>query len=234
MSQVSAVVAPPGKRHRLTSLSDARVVFETSAPKLDREAAKPLYKLFHSFESHFGDLTQIRNIEERMAKLYPENPSLSYFSDRFSSADFDPSAAQIIISPNTQARPKAIPNGISSADEFGGGNHLSPNSPKRSLPSDLSDREDERPRKFARSDSPLKGAAGKRVEQLKRSRPAHDSTPPLRSPTSRMAALHQPISSFASCQQLIKLVRDLPKAELYDLPRFNPEKVCALVQGTNL
>ncbi|KAI4088171.1 MAG: hypothetical protein LQ344_006263 [Seirophora lacunosa] len=155
---------------------NARVIFETVVNKLTSKPetlpkAKPLYAFFHDFESKYGEHTQIIKLEKRMREHFPDDPNLSAFSRRFVQPGFDPTVIRPIISPAAQTRPRAISGGEVALAVQG-----SPlprpgqptNSPKRPLPLDDSDNDAERPRKLARGESPLKGAAGRRLEQQKR------------------------------------------------------------------
>lgn len=133
----------------------------------------------------YGELSQIQALEKRMAELYPEDPKLERFASRFTSDGFDPTATRPIISPDKQMRPKAAvmesieqaPPSDSPRPQYA--REKSPrgssffqtlqtqvHSPKRPLPpGDESDSDVNRPRKLARGESPLKGAAGRRLEQ---------------------------------------------------------------------
>ncbi|KKA28969.1 hypothetical protein TD95_000894, partial [Thielaviopsis punctulata] len=175
--------------HSKDDTTNARVVFETCVNRLiqkpeNLQKAKVLYEYFHNYESRYGELSQILKLEERMAELFPEDPYLSRFRSRFISDRpdrFNPLDAQIIVSPAIQQRPKIrLPsveqhNSIreSSAPAFrmeaspGPSQYTRvPNSPKRPYPGD--DMDENRPRKFARGESPLKGAAGRRLDQQRR------------------------------------------------------------------
>src|SRR2546423_12843711 len=107
-----------------------------------------------------------------MRDLYPEALGLKQFSQRFVSSNFDPTSIRPIVSAS-QTRPKGYiqpsievsepsPNSpaIKHVDT------LATNSPKRPFP--VEDFEDNTPRKMARGESPLKGAAGRRMDQQKR------------------------------------------------------------------
>lgn len=172
----------------LTISSDARVVFETCANKLTSNPelvhkAKPLYAYFHKYESYYGELSQVMKLEKRMNELFPEDPKLARFSARFSAGDgfglgsFNPVNARLIISPAAQMKPKLImpsieePQSVRSTSrppEQSPRPHVvqTVNSPKRPLPVD--DDDFGRPLKIARGESPLKGAAGRRLDQQRR------------------------------------------------------------------
>ncbi|KAL8688578.1 MAG: hypothetical protein Q9218_005547 [Villophora microphyllina] len=158
---------------------NARVVFETVVNRLTSKPetsprAKPLYAFFHDFECKYGELTQISKLEKRMKEHFPDDPMLSHFSRRYVQQGFDPTVIRPIISPATQTRPKFPQTTDSTVPPQGSppSRTAQPNnSPKRPLPFDDSDNEAERPRKLARGESPLKGAAGRRLEQQKRNQP---------------------------------------------------------------
>lgn len=158
--------------------------------------AKALFAFMHNYESNYGDLAQMSKLEKRMAALFPGDPQLSRFERRFDSeTSFNPTKVIPIISLTTQARPKTIHPSIehgtpSSVQQVtvpqgfipgpfsprasprpalaGLSVHDAPHrqSPKRPFPEDLS--YDSRPNKVARGESPLKGAAGRRLDAAKR------------------------------------------------------------------
>ncbi|KAL8858414.1 MAG: hypothetical protein Q9178_005095 [Gyalolechia marmorata] len=209
---------------------NARVIFETVVNKLTSKSenvarAKPLYAFFHDFESKYGELTQIIKLEKRMKDHFPDDPSLSHFSRRFVQPGFDPTAIRPIISPATQTRPKPIQNSdLPPPSQVSPPRHgQKPSSPKRALPLDESDTDAERPRKLARGESPLKGAAGRRLEQQKRSQqPQYDPV-----------LLQPPPPSLPPA--IMHVLSNLPRASHYPLhPRFIPHKVVEHVQKMNL
>jgi len=164
---------------------DSRVVFENTLKRLTAQPelypkVKELMLYMHKWESDYGDLSRVIELEKRMADLFPDDPKLSLFSSRFSSKSFDPVAAPIIVSP-TQIQPKKISQSIEPISLQNSPRPMarmpaSPrvpliqatNSPKRPFP--LDDFEDlNPPRKMQRGESPiLKGAAGRRMAQLGR------------------------------------------------------------------
>ena len=213
---------------------DARVVFETAVTKLAQKPetvykAKPLYAFFHDFESRYGELAQIVKLEKRMSDLFPEDPALILFSRRFTQQGFDPTFIRPIISPATQAKPKTIPN-IKAETE---GVPDSPqqrineiiNSPKRPLPTDDDD-DSPRPRKLARPESPLKGAAGRRLDQQKRNRQPE------------MPQFNQPVPHPPPPPPLPRdvmfLLSIIPKAETYHATKFSAEQLVKLLRETNI
>lgn len=118
-----------------------------------------------------------------MAELFPEDPKLSLFADRYRGDGFDPTAIRPVISPAFQRRPKianvmqSIEHASSVPDSPRPTYEVSPrpqyiqttNSPKRPFPEDFEDNLN-RPRKLARGESPLKGAAGRRLHEQKQAR----------------------------------------------------------------
>lgn len=213
---------------------DARVVFETAVTKLALKPetvskAKPLYAFFHDFESRYGELTQIVKLEKRMSDLFPEDPSLSLFSRRFAQQGFDPTVIRPIISPATQTKPKTSPSANAEAE----GVLDSPqqrineiiNSPKRPFPNDDDDGSP-RPRKVARPDSPLKGAAGRRLDQQKRNRQPE------------MPQFNQPVPHPPPPPPLPRdvmfLLSIIPKAETYHATKFSAEQLVKLLRETNI
>lgn len=111
-------------------------------------------------------------LEKRIKENFPDDSSLARFSNRYSGEDFDPITARPLLS-STQVRPKATQN----AERPMQLSHDSPNSsaivlnssnsPKRPL-ADEADGDSIYPRKIARGESPLKGAAGRRLVDAKR------------------------------------------------------------------
>src|SRR5579862_5074291 len=132
---------------------------------MSQKNAKPVYAFFHRYEAHYGELSQVVKLEKRMGDLYPEDPQLTRFSQRYSTPGFDPTAVRPIISPAAQMRPKgmSIPSHEIEQSTPPAKFIQTTNSPKRPLPTDESDNELTRPRKLIRGESPLKGAAGRRL-----------------------------------------------------------------------
>ncbi|KAJ9148474.1 mRNA 3'-end-processing protein rna-14 [Pleurostoma richardsiae] len=207
--------------HSRDDFTNARVVFETCVNRLTQtpelvHKAKPLYAYFHKYESQYGELSQIAKLEKRMAELFPEDPKLAHFNARFSADRFDPIAARIIVSPTAQLRPKAIMPSIeqrasvlnSPRPSFRQQNSPRPqflpmtNSPKRPFPGD--EPEDlNPPRKLQRGESPLKGAAGRRLDQQRRmqgqsSASYHTGPAPISRDITFLLGLIPPASSYES------------------------------------
>jgi len=160
------------------------------AEKFSEEAKKGkcrvLVEYMLHFEADYGDLEKVQRIERRMAEMYPAEPPLARFAARNSLPVFDAIGVQLILSP-TQMVPKTLASSLQQPSEqplpliasdgaallprsppFEAGQiRLGPNgpylaSPKRAL--EDSDTETGPQRKHLRgSDSPLKGAAGRRV-----------------------------------------------------------------------
>lgn len=154
--------------------TNARAVFKTIASRLEKDPAtvhrtKPLYAFWHDYEARYGELNLIKDVEKRMSELFPEDPKLAVFSSRYAEPGFDPCAIRPVVSPATQTKPK-LPGATDVASITGFNNSPRPamsvlnmgHSPKRSL--EESDNESMPPRKMMRSDSPLKGAAGRRLD----------------------------------------------------------------------
>lgn len=214
---------------------DARVVFETTVSKLAQKPetlsrAKPLYAFIHDFESRYGELVQIIKLEKRMSDLFPEDPRLSLFSQRFTNNGFDPTAVHPIISPSTQARQTTL----SGTQHYIAANSTPEkiiqvsSSPKRALPLDDSDTDGGRPQKLARVASPLKGAAGRRLDQQKRHQPTQDLTRYEHQPPSQAPPL--PVLP----RDVMFLLSIIPKAETYTVTKFKVDEMIKLIRETNL
>jgi cleavage stimulation factor subunit 3 len=226
-------------------------VFETVVGKLTSKPenvhrAKTIFAFFHDYEAQFGELTQITKLEQRMATLFPEDPQLHRFSQRFASSTFNPISVRHIISPRTQMKP-VMPSIMPSIEEHqpmpGGvpppmvarqerlvspnlnntphlGNLLPvTNSPKRPL----EDADDGAPaRKLARGESPLKGAAGRRLDAARRNLATTGATPvgaPAGPPPlprgvnfllTIIPAAHTYKETRFKAEGLVNLLRDLP------------------------
>ncbi|KAF5020356.1 hypothetical protein F66182_7628 [Fusarium sp. NRRL 66182] len=212
--------------HSRDDTTNARVVFETCVNRLISKPetlakAKPLYAYFHKYESQYGELSQISKLEDRMAELFPEDPKLKSFVARFSSDKFDPVAAPIIISKAVQMRPKqAVPvveQPISLRNSpLPVRQEQSPRpqyvrataSPKRPLAID--EEELNPPKRLARGVSPLKGAAGRRLDQQRRN---------------QASALHRDITF---------LLNILPPSQSFDAQRLNPTAMVSILRDTQL
>lgn len=214
--------------HRNTdsNVIDARVVFETCVNRLVAKPetlhkAKPLYAYFHKYESQFGELSQIAKLEDRMAELFPEDPRLKTFTSRFATERFDPITAPVIISKAVQMRPKQIVPTIEQPLSVRNSpaplrQEQSPRpqyarataSPKRPL--GIDDEDLNPAKRVARGVSPLKGAAGRRLDQQRRNQ------------------------SSALNREITFLLGILPPAHTYDGQRFSAQGLTALLQTTTL
>ncbi|KAH6990501.1 hypothetical protein BKA56DRAFT_208263 [Ilyonectria sp. MPI-CAGE-AT-0026] len=212
--------------HSKDDTTNARVVFETCVNRLIGKPetlfkAKPLYAYFHKYESQYGELSQISKLEERMTELFPGDPKLEYFVSRYSTDKFDPVAAPIIISKPIQMRPRQALPAMEQPSSVRNSplpmrQEQSPRpqyvrataSPKRPLGMD--DDELNPPKRLARGVSPLKGAAGRRLDQQRRN---------------QASALHRDITF---------LLNILPPAQNFDAQRLNPTGMVSILRDTNL
>lgn len=230
---------------KLNDATNARAVFETVVTRITSKPenvhrAKSLFAFFHNYESQFGELAQITKLEQRMGTLFPEDPQLQRFSSRFSNFTFDPTAIRPIISPRTQMRPVMPSNVMRTIEEpFAGPPQIQPpqqqepriaspavlnsprmahllpatNSPKRPL----EDVVDDQPRKFVRGESPLKGAAGRRLDAR------------------RQMVGNTPVAAPAQWPREINfLLSIIPPASTYNASRFVPERLVELLQNISL
>ncbi|KAK1585164.1 mRNA 3'-end-processing protein RNA14 [Colletotrichum navitas] len=219
--------------HSKGDTTNARVVFETCVNRLTqkddkKDQAKQLYSYFHKYESQFGELSSISELEKRMSELWPADPKLTHFANRFSVETFDPISYRLIISPAVQLRPKMLipaieqPNSVrqtpmpplpvrqtaSPGPQYMGNT----NSPKRPFAGDEYE-ELNRPRKLARGESPLKGAAGRRLDQQRRNQGAplsRDITFLLGILPPAHAYAHSPGAFRLSAPNLVGLLRETP------------------------
>jgi cleavage stimulation factor subunit 3 len=192
--------------------------------------AKPIFSYLHEYESHFGELSQVARLEQRMRDLYPEDLGLKQFSQRFVSSNFDPTSIRPIVSPQ-QFRPKGY---IQPSIEVPESHPESPpsklvdsavtNSPKRPLP--VEDFEEHSPRKLARGESPLKGAAGRRMDQQKRQNVNGY-------PSSSLSQVYVPPPAPLP-GQINFLLSIIPKASTYVDARFDPVKMVELIRDVRL
>ncbi|KAG9232998.1 hypothetical protein BJ875DRAFT_485530 [Amylocarpus encephaloides] len=226
--------------------TNARVAFETAVMRLVKKPdlvhkAKPLYSYFHKYESQYGELSQIRKLEQRMAEYFPNDPKLLQFSSRYSGDGFDPTAVRPMVSPATQMRPKGIsvmPSIESHTQQPSIQNSPRPqfvqensprpqyvpntNSPKRPLPIDDAE-EMNRPRKLARGESPLKGAAGRRLNQQKQLQQTH-GTPMWQSNS----------PPFVVPRDITFLLSIIPRSDLYTASKFRAEAMVQLLGKTHI
>ncbi|KXG48849.1 RNA-processing protein, HAT helix [Penicillium griseofulvum] len=210
---------------------NARAVFETTVRKLTSnpenvQKAKPIFSFLHEYESRYGDLTQVINLENRMRELYPADPTLDQFANRYSDSTFDPTSVRLILSPS-QTRPKTTMPGISTET------HGSPmarymdtslNSPKRSYPTDDYDEDSGRPRKFVRAESPMKSVQARRLDQPKRVQQLNGQSTSYR-PQGSPAPLPR---------EVVNLLSILPSAAAYNITRLSPEKTIDLLRHIDI
>jgi len=222
--------------------ADARVTFETAVNKLAQKPetiskAKPLYVFFHDFESRYGELSQIVKLEKRMKDLSPNDPTLAKFSNRFVELGFDPTVIRPIVSPATQTKPKVIlsieNDTVAQGSPF---NRFKPDipSPKRPLPLEDSDNEGGRPQKLARTTrdvSPLKGAAGRRLDQQKRSR-QQPEMPLFNNTIDHPMPIPPPPPPLP--RDVMFLLSIIPKAETYHATKFSAESLVRLIRETHI
>lgn len=234
------------KCYHCSHFPDARAVFETVINRLTQKPentmrTKPLFLYLHEYESHYGDLAQINKLEQRMSTLFPEDPQLLRFASRFRISTFDPTAVRPIISPRTQMRPAMPMNIVQTVEEplqppphvpvpeqrlqspapFNSPRlgHLLPatNSPKRPL----EDADNDQPRKIIRGESPLKGAAGRRLDAARRNNAAGGGNTPIAGPT--------PLPKGVNF-----LLGIIPPAHTYQATRFRPEALVNLLHTIDL
>ncbi|MCJ1311006.1 mRNA 3'-end-processing protein rna14 [Agyrium rufum] len=219
----------------INDLTNARVVFETTVGRFTskpetKAKAKSLYAYFHTFESQISDLSQIIKLEKRIKDTFPEDPQLSSFQARFAHEAFDPTAVRPMISPATQMRPKMMQSVEEPALPSIQNSPVPPPfvqpvaSPKRALPVEDYESEMNRPRKLARGESPLKGAAGRRMDQQRRNQQASlpeglKNLPPPPPPLPR---------------DIVFLLSIIPKASTYHVTRLKPEAMVRLLRDTHI
>ena len=172
-----------------------------------------------------------------MRELFPEDPSLKHFAHRHSTSAFDPTAIHPVVS-KTQTRPKVS----HATDEATSRNSPSPryldttaNSPKRPLPVEEYDEDYNRPRKHIRAESPLKGAAGRRLDQQKRTQQqvnGGDGGGPS-GPSGHFKPQAAPIPPPLP-RDVMYLLSIIPNAAAYDATIFAPEKVVNLLRRVDI
>lgn len=224
---LTKVIISSGYNSDTNKSEDARVVFETTVRKLASNPetlhkAKPIFSFLHEYESRYGDLVQVISLENRMRELYPDDPTLDQFAHRFSTPTFDPVSVRLILSPS-QTRPKnyqtvTIPGHLNSPRE----NPLS--SPKRAYPDDL-EYDSDRPRKFARAESPLKSAQGRRLDQQKRGLPLNGQANSSYKPQGSATPLPRDV---------VHLLSIIPAASSYNISRLSPEKMVDLLRRVDV
>ena len=171
-----------------------------------------------------------------MREHFPEDPTLAIFSSRFASKTFDPIAFRPIISPATQARPKSTGAPLSPTAQQAAVNNalaLMSNSPKRPAPFDDSDTDGERPRKLARGESPLKGAAGRRVNQQKGPL-GHRHADSAQPNTFSLPQPPPPPPPPSLPRDVLFLLGIIPRPDTYKITKFNPSKMVELFRDTEI
>ena len=161
-----------------------------------------------------------------MREAFPDDPKISTFSHRFAHAAFDPTAIRPLVSPATQARPKVAP----SAEKPPSRQPTPPaikvtssmDSPKRPPPLDEQEAEAARPRKLARGESPLAGAAGRR---LKQSRQPFDGTP-----LAGLGAMVPALPPSPLPRDLSFLLSIIPSARAYHAMRFKADEIVRILR----
>ena len=212
---------------------DARAVFEMTVRKLasnpdNVHKTKPIFAFLHEYESRYGDLIQVINLENRMRELFPEDPTLEQFAHRYSTPSFDPTAVRPIISPS-QARPKAAyPTQEAPASRHGTPSKFSDAAPNNSPKRPLEDYDDDlsRPRKFIRAESPLKAVQGRRLDQQKR---------PQINGSGQLGSHIRPQGSPAPLpRDVVYLLSIIPPASTYNAGHFSPEKLVDLIRRIDM
>ena len=234
-------------------MSDARVTFEKAIQTLSKPETiaktKPLYAYFHRYESQYGELAAVVKLEKRMREAFPTDPKLSSFASRFitDKDTFDPTAIRPLVSPKTQARPRqmfpAQPPSIKAPTppaiihspplvHAPAPPHNLTHSPKRPLPiEDFDDASLNPPRKMARGESPLAGAAGRRLDNIRRSRqPGESSVPVVSQGGGYLPPTQPPIRDILFLLSIIPPASSWP-AEMMQLP---PDAVVTLLSQIQL
>lgn len=168
-----------------------------------------------------------------MRDLYPEEAvGLKHFAQRYGSRNFDPTSVRLIVSP-TQTRSSGFvypsvegDQSINNSPPTRMSDTMATNSPKRPLPID--DFEDNQPRKFARGESPLKGAAGRRMNQQQRPTGTSVNFPPT--PLSHVQMPPPPPLPA----HLAFLLSIIPRASTYEFRRFEPSKMVDLLRNIQI
>ncbi|KAI1173088.1 hypothetical protein F4777DRAFT_559170 [Nemania sp. FL0916] len=227
--------------HARRDFTNARVVFSQTVKRFKEKPElvtklKPLYAYFHAYEARYGELAQVQELEKQMAELFPDEPRISPFAARFATERFDPITARVIVSPAQQMRPKLAvlqsvedpsfslrntPQHMGQSERSPRPQHLSVNqgnlkSPKRPFQMDEAD-DYNPPRKIARGASPLKGAAGRRLDQQRR----QGGT------TASGATVSIP-------RDITFLLGLIPSADTFHSQRFRPERMVQLIRDTDV
>ncbi|KAJ3563456.1 hypothetical protein NPX13_g8191 [Xylaria arbuscula] len=226
--------------HARRDFTNARVVFSQTVKRFKEKPElthklKPLYAYFHAYEARYGELAQVQELEKQMAELFPDESNMTPFAARFATERFNPITSRVIISPAQQMRPKAAilqsvedvplstratpqPAALlerSPRPQLLSANPINVNSPKRPFQADEAD-DYNPPRKMVRGVSPLKGAAGRRLDQQRRQ------------------------GGTASSGGTISIPRDItfllgliPAADM-SVPRFRTERLVQIIRETDI
>ena len=162
-----------------------------------------------------------------MKDLFPEESQVTQFAHRFATKEFDPTKIRLVVSPLTQLRPKSLapPPPVTVIPTI---ETATVQSPKRPLPADDSD--DSQPAsKLPRGASPLKGAAGRRLDQQKRQQQHSGGQDPRGNWSSPLAP---PPPSLP--RDVLFLLSIIPNASSYKATRFKPEEIIRLLRDTNI
>jgi cleavage stimulation factor subunit 3 len=226
----------------INDVTNARAVFETTVKRLlahedpDYTAkARPLFGFLHDYESKFGELAQVQSLEERMRKHFPQDPTLALFSSRYSTPTFDTISVHPIISP-TQIRPASatIMPSIEGQQMVNSPiqkviDSITTSSPKRPFPDEF---EDVGPRKLARGESPLKGAAGRRInQQQQQQQHHHQQQRQAINPPGGMPAFPVPPPLPPQITHLLSI---LPRASAYVDARLDAARMVELIRDVHL
>ena len=168
-----------------------------------------------------------------MRDLYPEDAvGFKHFAQRHTSRNFDPTSVRVIVSPTqTQSAAYVYPSiereqSINNSPPARLSDTGATNSPKRPLPID--DFEENQPRKFARGESPLKGAAGRRMNQQSRALGTNGNFQPT--PLSHVQLPPPPPLP----SHLAFLLSIIPKASTYEFRRFDASKMVDLLRNVQI
>ena len=213
----------------INDLTNARAVFETTVGKLTANAAtvsrsKAIFQFLHEYESHFGELSQVVKLEKRMSELFPEDQALKSFAKRYISRGFDPTETRPIVSSTQTRTSQTLQPSVEDtqlATQSPALRLVEPqntNSPKRSFVPDESEDNLNPPRKLARGESPLKGAAGRRMDQQKR----------------HQTGLSQQLPPPPLPGHIAFLLSIIPKPMYYNEMRFDANEMVRLIRDTRL
>ncbi|KAF2963453.1 hypothetical protein GQX73_g10125 [Xylaria multiplex] len=236
-----AVATKIFERGSRRDFTNARVVFSQTVKRFKDKPElvpklKPLYAYFHAYEARYGELAQVQELEKQMAELFLDESTISPFAARFATERFNPITARVIVSHAQQMRPKTgILQSVEYASPSVRGSPQPPaqhersprpqllsvnpgtlNSPKRPFQADEAD-DYNPPRKIPRGVSPLKGAAGRRLDQQRRQ--------------GGTAASGTTTSIPRDITFLLGLI---PPADTFHAHRFKPERMVQLVRETDV